>query len=280
MHLQCLSTSKANTNTNLRNLPDPKPNEVFPFFKLCAELRVMILEECLVVGKVFPRPNPKDDERLDDIDQYKKPISQLLCVSRQMRREAAEIFLQKNIFVISCGPNSWPWRADFGPSTATLDSLYDLVTEHVCSLSICFDIRDAADPPAGMDRLDINVATFMALGRNVINTIAGFVCTTSNFANCLCSRGCCELESDYSGKYLFRWQSMLPVRISIINLQSAHAAELLFHEWREFTAGAETEGRLMESGSQLMIRGHMEWSGGYRPGLWWKPSIPPSEEPK
>ncbi|GAB7344302.1 hypothetical protein MBLNU457_2171t2 [Dothideomycetes sp. NU457] len=155
MHLQCLSTSKANTNTNLRNLPDPKPNEVFPFFKLCAELRVMILEECLVVGKVFPRPNPKDDERLDDIDQYKKPISQLLCVSRQMRREAAEIFLQKNIFVISCGPNSWPWRADFGPSTATLDSLYDLVTEHVCSLSICFDIRDAADPPAGMDRLDI-----------------------------------------------------------------------------------------------------------------------------
>jgi len=32
---------------------DTEPRKVFPFFRLCAELRIMILEECLIVGSLL-----------------------------------------------------------------------------------------------------------------------------------------------------------------------------------------------------------------------------------
>jgi len=216
----------------------PKPQTI-PFFKLCAKLRTMILEECLVVGKVFPRPNPKYDRRLPYNDEYEKPISQLLCVSRQMRKEASEIFLQNNMFVISCGQNSWPWSTEFGPSTETLDSLHDLATKYVRHLSICFDIRDyPGNDQESLERANDNEYWETIHDEDHTDQEYSYICPSwahrhehyrlfslvtleADFNNYVCSRGCCDYISSAIDDYLFDWTAPFPKHIIVRDLLSA-----------------------------------------------------------
>lgn len=242
MQLQSLLMSKENFGNHLLALANqPDPHEIFPFFKLSAELRTMILEECLIVGKVFPRPKPKHDHRLDDVDDYKKPVSQLLCVSRQMRAEAAPIFFQQNTFVISSGVDSWPWKPSFGNSTSRLESLYDLATKFVRHLNICFDVRD--HPGGDRDPLErARDEDYTPLPDIVhFEQEVDYICPSwsrrhnhyetfsldtlvADFANYFCSRGCCELESNAIDDFLFSWKTgPFPKKIVVKNLLTDYA---------------------------------------------------------
>lgn len=83
----------------------PPPH--FRFMDLPVELRVMIYEEVLVVGKVFFTPDKHDLEngkRCSDYKLFRKPELQLLRVCKQIQSEAEPIYASKNLFVL---PLDW-----------------------------------------------------------------------------------------------------------------------------------------------------------------------------
>ncbi|THX82410.1 hypothetical protein D6D05_03869 [Aureobasidium pullulans] len=89
------------------------------FLDLPAEVRNKIYHHCLVVGKVFPRAKPHDDERFKGWMKHRKPQTQLLLVCKQVFLESAPMYFSQNQFVMSHGPASeWPW--------ARPDALHDM----------------------------------------------------------------------------------------------------------------------------------------------------------
>jgi hypothetical protein len=84
-----------------------KATPPFRFFDLPAEIRLIIYEEVLVVGKVFYTPNEYDvwnGKRCRGHKLYHKPQLQLFRVSKQIQAEAEQIYLSKNLFVL---PINW-----------------------------------------------------------------------------------------------------------------------------------------------------------------------------
>lgn len=79
----------------------------FRFFDLPTEIRVMIYQEVLVVGKVFYTPDEYDvwnGKRCRGHQLYHKPELQLLRVCKQIHAEAEPVYLSKNFFVL---PIKW-----------------------------------------------------------------------------------------------------------------------------------------------------------------------------
>ncbi|THY96253.1 hypothetical protein D6C95_05214 [Aureobasidium pullulans] len=94
------------------------------FLDLPAEVRNKIYHHCLVVGKVFPRAKPHDDERFKGWMKHRKPQTQLLLVCKQVFLESAPMYFSQNQFVMSHGPASeWPW--------ARPDALHDMPVSRV-----------------------------------------------------------------------------------------------------------------------------------------------------
>lgn len=127
--------------------------QYFPFLDLPTEIRNMIYENLLVVGKVFPYPK-MDDQRCEDMDKYDHPELQLLRVNKQIFEESAPIFFSKNKFVLAYGkrdrwPHAWPlWDLP----NRNRPEQYDLpvsamVFKHLKQLNISFDSRDVEITP-------------------------------------------------------------------------------------------------------------------------------------
>lgn len=75
----------------------------FRFLDLPIDLRVMIYDECLIVGKVFYTPGRHDirnGKRCDNYELFRKPELQLLRVCKQIHAEAEPVYLSKNLFVL------------------------------------------------------------------------------------------------------------------------------------------------------------------------------------
>lgn len=71
---------------------------IFRFMDLPAELRVQVYEALLVVGKVFYRTNwyeTEQDAHLEDMERYRKPGLGLFRVSKEIQREAEDVYLTK-----------------------------------------------------------------------------------------------------------------------------------------------------------------------------------------
>jgi hypothetical protein len=81
----------------------------FRFLDLSLELREMIYDLCLAVGKVMfaQRPYPDYDRRLEDGKDYRKPVLQLLHVNRQIRKESAKRLFQTNHFILGEDYLAW-----------------------------------------------------------------------------------------------------------------------------------------------------------------------------
>lgn len=105
----------------------------------------------MVRGKVFPHPRPYEDFRYLDFEEYETPEWQMLAINRQVRVEAAEIFLKENHFVFH------------GGTAVTLESSYmvskhdwcfpenendlrALCTRYLRSISLSFDVRSDPSP--------------------------------------------------------------------------------------------------------------------------------------
>lgn len=85
-----------------------RPEPYFPFLDLPIELRIMVYEHLLVVGKVFYSPTGyevRNGQRFRGHHRYRIPELQLLRTCKQVHAEAEPIYLSKNLFVL---PKDWP----------------------------------------------------------------------------------------------------------------------------------------------------------------------------
>ncbi|KAI9871698.1 MAG: hypothetical protein M1830_002599, partial [Pleopsidium flavum] len=75
-------------NTGTQGLTHEKSASTFNrFLDLPPEIRFMIYEYLLVVGKVFPHPKPRHDVRYSGWQEYEKPMTQLFGVCRRVKEE-------------------------------------------------------------------------------------------------------------------------------------------------------------------------------------------------
>jgi hypothetical protein len=66
------------------------------FMDMPTEIRLLIYEELLIVGKVFYKPRRYEVNsgcRFIDHKKYRKPPLQIFCVSKQVHQEAEEVYL-------------------------------------------------------------------------------------------------------------------------------------------------------------------------------------------
>nr|OQO25558.1 hypothetical protein B0A51_07522 [Rachicladosporium sp. CCFEE 5018] len=126
-------------------------HEAFDFFDLPTELRDEILEYCVVVGDVIIRPPDAiklEEMRSPDDDYYGLSLqhaqtpqaeTQLFCVSKGMRDQAAKIYFSRNTFIILPTPNQYS-PLKWMPCGDNQDLL-----QHVRRISIALDYRALSD---------------------------------------------------------------------------------------------------------------------------------------
>ncbi|KAI9747165.1 MAG: hypothetical protein M1835_002199 [Candelina submexicana] len=127
----------------MRDLGTPKPEQKFErFMDLPLEIRMIIYEYLLVVGKVFRYAKSQDDPRYTGWKDYECPNTQLFAVSHQLKKESENMYYSKNLFILSRGPVS------IGPLNPEGQIPYPHFLfpqpniKDVRSLSVCFDARD------------------------------------------------------------------------------------------------------------------------------------------
>ncbi|KAF2662473.1 hypothetical protein K491DRAFT_179653 [Lophiostoma macrostomum CBS 122681] len=127
----------------------------FKFLELPPEIRCMIYEELVVVGKVYFKGTDQEHEnsvRYYDKAYFRKPSLAILRVCSLVHQEAEPIYLSKNLFVLPLG---WQTMEPFYSTTCVLapgphspSSLHLFSTNamhHLKNLSIAFDKEEHAN---------------------------------------------------------------------------------------------------------------------------------------
>ncbi|CAK3944901.1 Hypothetical predicted protein [Lecanosticta acicola] len=140
--VQQLEASNRRLERTIRELQE-KTHRPFIFLDLPLELREMVYELCVAPGKVFLRPRPQNDVRLDEYKKYHQVEWQLLAVTRQVRKESAKVLFTKNQIVFN---NRHDGQSD-QKHTPILDwhisspvSLAALCRKSLTSVSIALDL--------------------------------------------------------------------------------------------------------------------------------------------
>lgn len=148
-----LSTEDESRNQDVMNSrPGPvmtvQKSTRLELLQLPGEIRNKIYRHCLVVGEVYPRPRPDEDDRLKNRSDFQKPMTQVFEVCRQIFTEAAPLYFAENKFVLSYGDIPWSWSNRALKSKSKPKPISRLVRQHLKSLSVTFDIRDCHMPPS------------------------------------------------------------------------------------------------------------------------------------
>jgi hypothetical protein len=119
------------------------------FLNLPPELRCLVYEELLVVGKVFYKNTglfERDNTiRFKDKEYFREPYLAILRTSKLVHDEAEKVYLSKNLFVM---PSRWQYYAPFMYRQNTLNSrslFSERGLDYVRNLSIALDRADILD---------------------------------------------------------------------------------------------------------------------------------------
>jgi len=129
---------------------------------LPTELRVMVYEELVVVGKVFYTPDAyavANEKRFKHWTSYRAPSLAILRVSKQVHNEAEEVYLGKNLFVLpdQCTTRE-PFLQKLGPNDHGSGGAHTPFPDRwlfsasgpqlIRNISVCFSPRsDSFHPP-------------------------------------------------------------------------------------------------------------------------------------
>jgi hypothetical protein len=116
------------------------------FLRLPAEIRNMIYRYCLVVGEVYPRAKPEEDDRLSNRSNFQKAQTQVFEVCRQIFTEAAPLYFAENKFILSYGKLPWSYLE----SDLVSKPVSRAAQQNLRSLSITYDVRQCQISPSDL----------------------------------------------------------------------------------------------------------------------------------
>ena len=220
----------------------------------------MVYERCIVPGKLFLRPRPRNDRRYEGSKSYARPEWQLLLVNRKIRKEAAEVLFTMNLCVFNYAGIEWSKLDENTVPSSTLGDLAldRLMWNYVKSASITFDLRGLVSEDAldvvnqcrlqclklalkpkwtsrsmgdRMEKAHKKVCRYIEVWDGIMDLVALRRFLQIDVSNCYCPTGCCRLVKNLDSVIDTLWwvfEEGITPTIEIVGTGSRAEREELF----------------------------------------------------